>query len=431
MQMKLNLIARILPVLLAVVLQVMPLVRNLFVNPATGANMAFILRWGIGSTAVLGAVDAVSGATTPYFQQPFQTNVVLSVGTFYTNNLIVTNIGVDPGAYFDLTNKAGLDSGQIGGGFTTTVCLPPGLTLKCFDTASKKYIYAAIYGTPTAAFATSRVTVDAGFSGAGDIYTNLFFTVIAGSTPPAITSQPLSRTNLTGTIASFSVTNSGTAPLQYQWYFNTNTALLNATNTSLSLTNVQLAAAGTYSVIITNTAGSVTSSPALLTVWQPPVITNQPVGTTNVAGSTVSFSVVAGGTAPLKYQWYFNANLAQLNATNLSLGITNVHLSHAGTYTVVITNIAGAITSSPALLGVTLPASPALTTPTTGGGGGGFQFTFVPAVGLTNTVQTNGALSGGVWATLTNVPPPANASPVTVTDPFGTASRFYRVMLQP
>ena len=54
---------RTLPVFLAAALQLMPLVRNLFVNPATGNTFAFILRWGIGTGATLGAYDACSGGT--------------------------------------------------------------------------------------------------------------------------------------------------------------------------------------------------------------------------------------------------------------------------------------------------------------------------------------------------------------------------------
>ena len=57
----------------------------------------------------------------------------------------------------------------------------------------------------------------------------------------------------------------GTAPLSYQWYFNTNTLLPNATNTSLTLTNVQTNIAGWYSVIVTNSLGT-TNAAARLTV---------------------------------------------------------------------------------------------------------------------------------------------------------------------
>ena len=83
--------------------------------------------------------------------------------------------------------------------------------------------------------------------------------------PPAITLQPASRTNLTGTSASFSVTATGTAPLSYQWQ-STSGPISGATTSTLTLNNLQLSDAGNYSVVITNIAGSLTSSTTLLRV---------------------------------------------------------------------------------------------------------------------------------------------------------------------
>jgi len=86
--------------------------------------------------------------------------------------------------------------------------------------------------------------------------------------PPTITTQPASRTNVVGTLASFSATADGSAPLKYQWQSN-GTNIAGATNTSLALTKVQLSDAGEYSLVVTNIGGSVTSSPAVLTVVLP------------------------------------------------------------------------------------------------------------------------------------------------------------------
>ena len=103
-------------------------------------------------------------------------------------------------------------------------------------------------------------------------------TVMAGdfsafiSAAPGITSQPESLTVPQGSTATFSVGAAGQQPLSYQWYFNdTNrlSALTNptATSASLELTNLQLNQSGIYSVVVTNAFGSVTSQPALLTVF--------------------------------------------------------------------------------------------------------------------------------------------------------------------
>ena len=58
----------------------------------------------------------------------------------------------------------------------------------------------------------------------------------------------------------------GSANLSYQWYFNTNTPIPSATNSLLTLFDVQTTNAGTYSVIVTNLAGSAASTNALLIV---------------------------------------------------------------------------------------------------------------------------------------------------------------------
>jgi Leucine-rich repeat (LRR) protein len=175
--------------------------------------------------------------------------------------------------------------------------------------------------------------------------------------PPAISVQPASRTNLTGTSASFSVTATGTAPLSYQWQF-AGVPASGATASSLTLNNVQLSDAGNYAVVITNVAGSLTSSVAALTIWAPPAIATQPSSLTNITGSDATFDVVATGTAPLNYQWQFGGNNI-VGATTSALSVNNVQLSNAGDYAVVVTNVAGSITAATATLTVWAP--PAIT----------------------------------------------------------------------
>ena len=179
------------------------------------------------------------------------------------------------------------------------------------------------------------------------------FLIPAGGTtttnPPVITAQPQSQGVATGNNATFTVGVTGTAPLNYQWLFN-GTNLSGATTNPLTLANVQLTNAGNYSVTITNIAGSVTSSVAVLTVTNAaPSISTQPQSQSVLAGQTATFSVTASGTLPLNYQW-------RLGGTNLSGATTNpfvlanVQTTNAGNYSVVITNIAGSVTSSVATL---------------------------------------------------------------------------------
>ena len=92
---------------------------------------------------------------------------------------------------------------------------------------------------------------------------------IPGATPPSIDFDPQDQSALVGQDISFSVQASGTAPLSYQWYYNTSTALTNATSSILTLTNVQLSDSGGYSVVVTNGSGAITSAVAQLTVSLP------------------------------------------------------------------------------------------------------------------------------------------------------------------
>jgi pectate lyase len=185
---------------------------------------------------------------------------------------------------------------------------------------------------------------------------------IPGATPPAIEIDTQDQTVFVGQDATFNVVASGTSPLSYQWYYSTNTVLTNATSSTLTLTNVQLSDSGGYTVVVTNSYGSVTSAVAQLTVNVPvaPSITTQPQDQTSILpGATATFSVVAGGSDPLNYQWYYNTNMLLTNATDSILTITNIQPGNAGSYSVTVSNIAGGVVSSNAFLAVnTNPVAP-------------------------------------------------------------------------
>jgi hypothetical protein len=101
-----------------------------------------------------------------------------------------------------------------------------------------------------------------------------------------------------------------------------------------------------------------------------PVIVTQPVGVSRVVGQNLVLSVTAtGGTCT--YQWRKDGQNIT-GATNPSFSITDVVLTDAGSYTVVVTNGVGAITSNAASVTVTnTPVTPPITPPSGGGGGGG------------------------------------------------------------
>ena len=96
-------------------------------------------------------------------------------------------------------------------------------------------------------------------------------------TAPSISTQPAGQTVLAGATATFSVVAAGSSPLSYQWRLN-GANLSGANGTALTLTNVQLAQSGSYTVRVTNLLGSATSSNAVLTVNPALVCTPAPAG---------------------------------------------------------------------------------------------------------------------------------------------------------
>jgi pectate lyase len=187
--------------------------------------------------------------------------------------------------------------------------------------------------------------------------------LIGGAVPPvpiapSIVTQPTNQIVIEGQPAIFSVVASGDPVLAYQWYFNTNTLIPNATNASMILTSAQLTNSGSYSVIVTNNSGSVTSVVATLTVnpiISGPSISSGPFSLVVTQGQNAFFSVTAGGTPPLDYQWYFNTNTLLQDATNSSLTLLNVQPSDAGAYSVTVANTNGSVSSTNAILTVLSP----------------------------------------------------------------------------
>jgi hypothetical protein len=155
---------------------------------------------------------------------------------------------------------------------------------------------------------------------------NALLTVTAD--PPIITSQPVNRSGIVGTNFTFSVTATGSLPLSYQWYYNTNTLLIGATNSSLSLSNIQFGQSGTYSVIVSNAYGVTNSAYAVLTMSFPPV--NVLIGSTNIMGGN-AFSVpvllVANGNEnALSFSISFDTQRVTYASTDLGSGAADASL---------------------------------------------------------------------------------------------------------
>jgi hypothetical protein len=187
---------------------------------------------------------------------------------------------------------------------------------------------------------------------AGSVLSNSA-TVTVQSAPVFVT-QPSSNTVAVGATVVLSATASGTPEPSLQWQRN-GAAIAGATGGSLTLSNVGLGDAGTYVLVATNALGTASSSGAVLTVSGAPVITAQPVGQTVLAGTSLTLSVTATGTPVPTYQWRRNG-AAIAGATGPSLGLPSIRADGAGTYDVVISNSAGSVTSTPAIIVVDTPS---------------------------------------------------------------------------
>ena len=172
------------------------------------------------------------------------------------------------------------------------------------------------------------------------------------NTDTQMISQPVGTNVLKGSNFTLRVVVSGFQPRVFQWFRDSN-AILGATNTLLTVTNAQLSDAGSYTVSVTDASTNILSNPAIVNVWEPPVLTAPipPIRATVTAGNDFTISGTASGTLPINFSWRRNfivfTNLTLFNNTSTLL-LTNIQpstltgLNQTNTYTVRLTNIAAA-----------------------------------------------------------------------------------------
>jgi enediyne biosynthesis protein E4 len=171
--------------------------------------------------------------------------------------------------------------------------------------------------------------------------------------PTVITLQPASVNVRPGSNVLLRVSATGIGLLTYQWRFNGAT-LLEATNTTLLVTNAQVAQGGIYDVVVANSFGPVLSAPATLGILINPALVQQPLGQSVVVGGSLTLSASASGNpGPFTFEWRRGSvgiwtNLASQPLSFLTLN--NLSTNQAGNYRVVVKNAAnsapGIISSS-------------------------------------------------------------------------------------
>jgi hypothetical protein len=141
---------------------------------------------------------------------------------------------------------------------------------------------------------------------------------------PAIVNQPESRRVTVGDTATFSVAAVGSRPLAYQWFFNSS-PIQDATNSELVLSNVQYSQAGSYHVVVTNTAGTAVSSNAMLIVLPPPSALKV-VSASGPAGGAIELPIqliAQGFENALGFSLQFDTSFLALQSVSLASGLPN------------------------------------------------------------------------------------------------------------
>jgi hypothetical protein len=267
-----------------------------------------------------------------------------------------------------IENDTQAAQGRIG----FVLALPAGQTLPAGNqTLLNLQFTAAADGTATFSFGSQPVPRQISSAQAkvfNTTYTGATTQIVPGDAlNPVIFQQPSSLNAGVGQVASFTVT-AGGQNLAYQWQFN-NKKISGATSANYTIAKVAATNAGSYTVFVSNSFGTVTSQAATLTVNVPPVITTSPASLTVTAGKSATFNAAASGSPAPTFQWQISSNTgtswANLTSNSTIAGATTANLTVSNTsgvqsgdqFRAIATNNAGSATSKAATLTVNSPPS--------------------------------------------------------------------------
>jgi len=308
---------------------------------ASGAGAPFTL------TITVGALPVISSATT----------ASANVGTPFSYTITSTpaatsyNVGNLP-AGLTANTTSGLISGTPAAAGTANVSI------------------SANNATGTGASVTLAITIAAASSGGGSTSGGVVGPAVSA---PVIVSAPSSQSVVEGATLTLAVSATGSG-LNFQW-FKDDRLIIGAQSADYVIRPATAASAGSYYVYVSNAGGAVNSAKAVVTVnpasLAGPTISTQPASASVALGGSVTFFVVASGPGPLAYQWRKDG-AAIAGATSATLALTGVAAGQTGSYSVVVTNAGGSVTSDSASL--TVGAAPVAGTyfGSFGGGAGSF-----------------------------------------------------------
>jgi len=255
---------------------------------------------------------------------------------------------------------------------------------------------------------------------------------------PFVSTNPVSVVVPEFASTGFSATAIGTAPFTNVWYFGTTPVFTNVVSTATDSTSYSIPSAapaneGSYSVVVSDAAGSITSSVATLSVVVGPTVTNSTVSITTNWHVSVTLPAGISGTAPT-YEWSLGGTVLTnggriSGATSGALTISDLQVSDSGTYSVVATNIAGTA-SNAVILTVIVPPSPDISSITLSGTNTSIVF------GSSDIYDTTGSFKL-LGSTNVNGPYTAVSTSITnsgtnfyITIPQGGPTEFYQIKHQ-
>jgi autotransporter-associated beta strand protein len=381
---------------------------------------------GVAANINCGAIGGLKmGNASPLFLEYANGTPALNISggnfTLGGGTVTITVLGspLPHGLYLLADTSSG---GSVSGNATNAVAisgagLAPGLTAKLDFTGGKLYLNVQQF----------FIAYDAGlglFGGENVIFTNVSGTAFYAwsSADPTI---PVTAWNLEGRMNELPLgtsgfsryginLNPGVSPTYYI-FGTTNTGPYNPMEPLAWLTTDDFVI---FSVTTTNAP---ISTNGIFLLPTPPIITQQPAAKSVIAGQTANFSIAAYGPA-LSYQWFFNNSIVP-NASAPTLVLTNVNLSQAGSYFVVVTNYLESATSSLATLTISLPPAISVLSSTPGD----FQITGNSLTGLTYVVESTTDLAAPAWVPVWTNNTGISGNLVFQTNSFSDTNYFFRL----
>jgi hypothetical protein len=314
-----------------------------------------LLKSATAVAASLGTMNSLAGATPLVPTSGTEAGISLPSGTAASISFTVT------------PTQTPIMSWKVSG------TVPPGMDYSGLTApGSVNTQNLTLRGTPTTA-GSYTATLQA-FAGTGNTSfasaTYSYMVTVTGSanTAPSITTQPLSQTVSVGANVTLSVVATGTPAPTYQWRKDA-ADLAGATTASLALNNVQTSAGGSYTVVVTNSAGSVTSTAATLTVNAPtagaPAAPDKAGAfASDAATVTLSWLPPSTGSAPSSYKIEratndtFTTGLVSFATQGAVTSYNDATATAGTTYFYRISSVNGSASSAPtAALSVRTPAS--------------------------------------------------------------------------